>query len=196
MQLQLVLLFTFYSASVIIYGNDGILTRLKLAWRLHQLSISALMMTLPRRKAAKPFSSREMDSDNTKNNRVKDPISGIAQFVPTEIIGIYVFGLSIVPIVRKEFSWFGNLQIYVFCILATPIFAAISHLIYNKSLGKVSSNSRLLWRVFCGTLAFGIWGLAIPDNPLVNSESFKALVAFIALCLSMLLKNIDTLFDK
>lgn len=129
------------------------------------------------------------DADDSGPQGVSKYLQSLAIHIPAEIIGIYVFGLSIVGAVSQEFHWANNLTLYAVCIFLTPVFALIAVRTRGASAGSLPSR-QLAWVIIAPTVAFVFWGLAIPENPLVETEGAHLLAGFAAVVVSALLDSL------
>lgn len=161
------------------------------------MSIYSIVRDTPRKQPARPFGTQGDKNSGQSADSLDDNslVAGLTKFFPAEIITIYISGLAFVPLIAKDITSFNNTLVYFICILLTPIFAAGLNWYYSVKIGSVLSKPLLIWRIFCATLAFSVWGLAIPNNPLINSEGLKALVAFVALVLSLILNLFESIIN-
>lgn len=126
-------------------------------------------------------------------------ISALSAYVPTEIITIYIFGSSLVPTVQVEFPAFTQTNLYFSCIFLTPAVCALLFFGIKGSSRRVRSYGIFglpLWTIFSSTLAFSVWGLAVPGSGLVTSAAASALAGFGALIVSILLDIAEKTFKR
>ncbi|WP_408591817.1 hypothetical protein [Novosphingobium sp.] len=120
-----------------------------------------------------------------KPSAVEAAFATLSKYFPAEIMSIYLLGVSIEPSVVGDFRWFNTINVYMFCTITSPI-ASLCQQWLISSLATLSIRSRI-WVAFCSLIAFAIWGLAVPGNPLIKSSSAHLLVGFGAACTAFFL---------
>lgn len=135
-----------------------------------------------------------------KPTPTSNALSLLIKYIPTETITLYVAALSAAPAL-KTFSQqrVNEYGIYVFFAVFTPVLFALLLLgkrraAHVKPLATVKNWP--WWKNVAATIAFLVWGLAVPGNPLVTGEAGGAVMGFLAIFISTLLSILEQLFDN
>jgi len=132
-----------------------------------------------------------------KKTQGSSAIDGLAKYIPTESITLYVAATAAWPSLHGTFPTLSLLGLYWCFVIITPI---LFLLVY---LGKRRSQKLALlpdafgqwpwWKLVASTVAFAVWALAVP--PLVESDAGKVVAAFGALLVSTLLSLIGAVVE-
>lgn len=142
--------------------------------------------------------SRSSYTAEAKNGAEPDAnenaLSAISKYIPTEIVSLYLFGLSVIPSTSARLKeW--HIGLYLLLVILTPIMAA---LIYGAKLPKdaklwgATDNDKtvLVWCLVSPTIGFLVWGLAVPENKMVEVP-YLALISFLAMLVSFILGQVE-----
>lgn len=135
-----------------------------------------------------------------KPTPTSNALSLLIKYIPTETITLYVAALSAAPAL-KTFSrqWINESVIYGFFSVFTPVLFALV-LLGKRRAAHVkplaTAKNWPWWKNVAATIAFLVWGLAVPGNPLVSGEAGGAVMGFLAIFISTLLSILEQLFDN
>lgn len=124
-------------------------------------------------------------------------LDGLAKYIPTESITLYVAATAAMPNFAATFPWLIPYRLYLVFVVLTPILSLL--ILMGK---RRSQNLRLLpkqptkwpwWKVIASTVAFGFWALAVP--PLVTTDAGKVVAAFGALLISTILGAVGNVVE-
>lgn len=116
----------------------------------------------------------------------------LARYIPSEVIAIYIFGLSILDTVATEFSrdlaW---TVLAVICLILVGLFVSVNWVVLKRMSDDPIDFPK--WAFGAGLFSFIVWGMAIPGNPITEgSNVLSMLLGFAALVSSHVL----LLFEK
>ena len=128
-----------------------------------------------------------------------DILAGLTKYIPTESITLYIATVS-AEASLKDFGLTADVTYWLF-VLATPAFML---LLYLRQLAVAQQNWKIpvtqwpWWRIIASTLAFAVWALAVPGNPLVAKDSATGgvVAALAALFVSTLLNLFTPFFEN
>ncbi len=128
-----------------------------------------------------------------------DALAGLTKYIPTETITLYIAAVSAEASI-DDYGLTSELSYWIF-VLATPAFML---LLYLRQLAMAQQNWKISvtqwpwWRMIASTLAFSVWALAIPGNPIITSsnETGGVIAGFAALLVSMVLNLFSPFFEK
>jgi hypothetical protein len=153
------------------------------------MSLIALTKDLPR---AKPSGGRGF-SPAAKAGKAEEGAEqkweALTKFIPTELLAPYVAGLSL----ASAQGWDpGN--IYFIFIGATPVVAVLFQFA-KAALDKTPwpATLPLIWRAFAAMIAFAVWGLSVPTNPIQMAIGGAAVAGFVALVVSPILTAVEAI---
>lgn len=116
-------------------------------------------------------------------------LDALSKFIPTEMLAPYVTALSL-ALAQK---WDAQ-AIYWYFVVATPavfvLFSLAKQAIDQKPWPALMP---LAWRAVAATVAFAVWGLSVPTNPLQASLGGAAVTGFFALIVSPILWAADAI---
>jgi hypothetical protein len=116
-------------------------------------------------------------------------LDALSKFIPTEMLAPYVSALSLAVVQ----GWNAR-AIYWYFVLATPVvfvlFSFAKQAIDQKPWPALMP---LTWRAVAATIAFAVWGLSVPTNPLQAALGGAAVAGFFALIVSPVLWATDAI---
>jgi hypothetical protein len=116
-------------------------------------------------------------------------LDALSKFIPTEVLAPYVTALSL----AVTQGW-NVTAIYWYFVAATPVvfvlFSFAKQAIDQKPWPAIVP---LAWRTFAATVAFAVWGLSVPTNPLQAAIGGAAVAGFFALIVSPVLWAADAI---
>ncbi len=124
--------------------------------------------------------------------------SALAKYIPKEIVTLYVAGLSSGSAIKAVVGFGSRLLFYeAFVVLTGPTFLVV-YLSFLKANQKPIPPPRRWpwWRMAASTIAFAVWALAIPGNPLIHGNMGAACAGFFALFVSTFLSLADPWLDN
>ena len=123
------------------------------------------------------------------NKKIAAALDVLSKYIPSEVVAIYIFGLSILGIVRQSFE---GVEVWNFlfglCVLLVLFFVTINWLVLKKA-GKATSFPT--WPLIAGLVSFVVWAIAIPGNPIVMTDGAKMLAGFAAVVSSYILAVVE-----
>ncbi len=130
-----------------------------------------------------------------------DAIAGLTKYIPTESITLYIASIS-AQAALIEFNITGALMYWVFVVL-TPLFLMLlffHQLADARKEWKIPVGQWPWWKLISSTVAFAVWALAIPGNPIISITAENSaggiVAAFAALLVSTILNLLAPLFEK
>jgi hypothetical protein len=128
----------------------------------------------------------------------EDALSALAKYIPTEVVTLYLFGLSVAgstgttPATAGCWLYWGLLAFTPLCFWL--IFAAKFRAADPAKAWPRSGN--VPWfRLFAATVGFAVWALAVPKSGLPISETLEVWIGFGALGISTVLSLLERLFE-
>ena len=116
-------------------------------------------------------------------------LDALSKFIPTEMLAPYVSALSL----AVAQGWNAR-AIYWYFVVATPVvfvlFSCAKQAIDRKPWPALIP---LAWRAVAATIAFAVWGLSVPTNPLQTALGGAAVAGFFALIVSPVLWAADAI---
>ena len=135
------------------------------------MSINTLTTTAAVARAAAPDS--DIDASRLPPAGT-GPLAQVANFIPTEILGIYVTALSLIAQTHVErsdpnYPALGIIQIATFLLgfVLTPVIVWCAFAVKVKTAGgslPVSPMCWPWWSMFAATLSFAVWAAALPSS--------------------------------
>jgi hypothetical protein len=128
-----------------------------------------------------------------------DAVAGLTKYIPTESVTLYVATVSaqvvLLGVGLTPHFW------YWFFICLTPLLQLVlflRQLAVAKKNWKVPIKLWPWWRIIASTLAFAVWALAVPGNPIIDTDSATGgvLAGFCALLVSFALNLFSPFFEK
>ena len=128
-----------------------------------------------------------------------DVLAGLTKYIPTESVTLYVAAVSSLPAL-KEVGITSPIAFWFFICL-TPVLMLLLFLRQLALAGKdwnISAAQWPWWRIIASTVAFAVWALAVPGNPLnfVDSAVSGVIAGFAALFVSTFLNILAPFFEK
>jgi hypothetical protein len=129
----------------------------------------------------------------------EDALSGIAKYIPTEVITLFLFGLSVLPKSTDDYPGWVSVECLYWALLAFTPFCF--YMIFAAKFRVADPAKRwprcrdLPWfRLIAATLGFCIWAAAVPKSGLID-ERFAVIVGFGALTASTVFSLIEQAFE-
>ena len=126
-------------------------------------------------------------------------LAGLTKYIPTESITLYVAAVSSLPALKETVVTATNT--YWFFVCLTPILLLLLFLGHLANAGKdwkISVAHWPWWKIVASTVAFSVWALAVPGNPLNFTDSAMSgvIAGFAALFVSTFLNILTPFFEK
>ncbi len=120
----------------------------------------------------------------------------LTRYLPTEVVTLYVAAVSWTKYPNRTADADGFLApdgTYYGFLIATPVLLFLIYWSKRASAGQPLSVSKaLIWKMFAATVAFGIWALSVPHNPILEGNPSAAGIAgLLAMFVSALLTIIE-----
>lgn len=125
-----------------------------------------------------------------QSNAVTASLESLVKYIPTEAVTLYVATLSAAHLLGSIMPGFDTRMIYWAFFLVTPglfLFVYASKRASDGMKPLPSPKEWPWWELFACTVAYAVWGLAVPGNPYVDSALVGAVAAFGAVFISTLL---------
>ncbi len=138
------------------------------------------------RRSAPALEARESGGD--ANKTIAAALDVLSKYIPSEVVAIYIFGLSILGVVSQSvpsINWYG---LFGLCFILVVFFVIINWLVLKKD-GQAISFPK--WAMAAGLISFAVWSIAIPGNPLIETDGAKMLAGFVAVVSSYVLAAIE-----
>jgi hypothetical protein len=125
-------------------------------------------------------------------------LAGLTKYIPTESVTLYVGAVSAADALQSVASWLTPDFAYWFFVGFTP---ALLLLIYLRELAIAGKqwwepNKWPYWRMIAATIAFAVWALAVPGNPIIAGDGAAAVASLGAVFVSTLLNLIAPLCER
>lgn len=141
----------------------------------------------PPARTAAPAS--EEAAGGNPNKTIAAALDVLSKYIPSEVVAIYIFGLSILGVVSQSFKgfdvWTG---LFILCFVLVVFFVVINWLALKKDGTAIKFPT---WALVAGLISFAVWSFAIPGNPLIESDGAKMLAGFAAVVSSYVLAAIE-----
>ncbi|HVG23900.1 MAG TPA: hypothetical protein VND45_07080 [Thermoanaerobaculia bacterium] len=131
------------------------------------------------------------------NSRVAAALDALVRYIPTEIVALYLSALTIAKALEDELH-IGPEALYWLGVLATPVALLLVFLANARRGGKPFPpfGDWPKWKTLAATLAFCVWGLAIPGNWWAAGNASRAAIMGIgAIVASFVLSTIGDIVD-
>jgi hypothetical protein len=127
-----------------------------------------------------------------------DVLTGLTKYIPTESVTLYVAALSSLEALKA--IGLTSAIAYWFFVCFTPLLMIILYLRQLAVAGKVwkiPASQWPWWKITASTIAFSVWALAVPSNPLnfLDPSVSGVFVGLAALFVSTLLNLIAPFFE-
>ena len=134
----------------------------------------------------------------TSTGPVENALTVLVKYIPTEVITLYVAAVSVGSAFKSVIPIYSPMLLYWAFIALCPL---MFYLVYmsNLSSGKKSIphvRNWPRWKPAASTIAFGVWALAIPNNPYVAGEAGAAVVGFAVIFVSIMLSLIAPIIER
>ena len=128
-----------------------------------------------------------------------DVLAGLTKYIPTESVTLYVAAVS--SLAALQGTGVTPTIIFWAFVCLTPILMLLLFLRQLAIAGKdwkISTTQWPWWRIIASTVAFGVWALAVPGNPLNFADSAVSgvIAGFAALFVSTFLNILAPFFEK
>jgi hypothetical protein len=132
----------------------------------------------------------------------KDGFAALTKYIPTESVTLYVAWVSAQAALTSVVSWLTPAFGYVALAVLTPVFQL---LLYWQKVQASHGNWREVpwrewpwWNIFASLVAFLVWAMAVPGNPIIDvNDAAKGVVAALAaVFVSTVLNLVGSLNDK
>jgi hypothetical protein len=128
-----------------------------------------------------------------------DVLAGLTKYIPTESVTLYVATVS--SLMALKDTGLTIAFAYWFFVSFTPILMLLLFLRQLAITGKdwkISASQWPWWRIIASTVAFSVWALAVPGNPLKFTDATVSGVvsALAALFVSTLLNLLTPFFES
>ncbi len=135
-------------------------------------------------------------SDEQKPNAVSSALEVLSRYFPTEVVAIYIFGLSGLKTVSEDLCGTNNAAclgvswwvLLVVCAVLTLFFVTINWLAARNAEATLSFP---VWPLAASLIAFLVWAIATPGNPLITTGGAALLAGFVALTSSHVLAGLE-----
>jgi hypothetical protein len=134
-----------------------------------------------------------------QDNAVAGTLNALTKYIPTEIVTLYVAASSATPAITASVPVFDSTVNYWGCVLITPIILLLVYASKRASTGlRPIPNVKELpwWKMSAATIAFLVWGLAVPGNPYISGESGAVIAGFGAVLISTVLSLLEPIFER
>jgi hypothetical protein len=130
-------------------------------------------------------------------DHVGNALSALIKYVPTEVITLYVATVAAREAIEMTIPSFSPMFIYWTFVVITPMLFLLLFLSRLQVEKQPIPPFRAwpLWRMIAATIAFGVWALAIPNNPYIHGPAAAAVSGVGALFVSMVLSLLDPFFE-
>lgn len=138
-----------------------------------------------------PAAQRELA---VTQNQVSESLETLVKYIPTEAVTLYVATLTAARLLRSVMPGFDPRTIYWAFFLVTPLLFLLVYASKRASDGLKPLPAIKLWpwwELVACTIAYAVWGLAVPGNPYVESALVAAFAAFGAVVISTVLTLLE-----
>jgi hypothetical protein len=126
-------------------------------------------------------------------------LAALTKFIPTESLTLYIAALSAQISLAQLVSWISPIFIFWFFVVLTPILMLLIYLgQLNTAHGKIESILDIpWWRMIASTIAFLVWAIAVPGNPILSQDNAAGgvVAGLAAIVVSTVLNLLSPLFD-
>ena len=123
------------------------------------------------------------------NKTIAAALDVLSKYIPSEVVAIYIFGLSILGVIARElegvpvWNWLFGLSIAL-----VVFFVIINWLVLKKENAETQFPR---WPLAAALISFIVWSFAIPGNPMIDTDGTKMLAGFAAVVSSYVLAAIE-----
>lgn len=130
-----------------------------------------------------------------------DTLAALTKYIPTESLTLYVATVSSQKALTTLLPWLTAGVAYWFFFVVTP---GIMLGLFVRKLAVAGKNWKIhpkdwpWWKMFASAIAFAVWALAVPGNPIIpaNSAEGGVVAGLAALFVSTFLNLLSPLFEK
>jgi hypothetical protein len=103
--------------------------------------------------------------------KMQGALAALGKYIPAETTTIFIACLGLIAIAKKDPNFAANLPqvisdgwaFYVGCAILTPLFVYLAaRTAWRQGGQQAGSFAMPIWRIGAATLAFLVWGLAVP----------------------------------
>jgi len=134
-------------------------------------------------------------------------LAGLSKYIPTESVTLYIAAVSAQRALAGLIPWLTPTVIYWIFVVLTPI---ICFLLWARQLANAKKEKEDLkvswlspkswpwWKIIASTIAFLVWALAVPGNPIMppESEAGGVVAGMAAIFVSTILNLFAPLFGE
>jgi hypothetical protein len=146
-----------------------------------------------------PATARAATEVAVQDNPVTTTVNALVKYIPTEVVTLYVAAASSTQAVRSAVPTFdGRFTYWAFAVL-TPIILLLVYASKRASSGLVilpPASQWPWWKMSAATIAFLVWGLAVPGNPYITGDAGAVMAGFGAIIISTLLTLLEPIFER
>lgn len=157
---------------------------------LNSLATSYVAHDLSRTPRGKDLKVDSEETPDAKTQDVQNALSALVEYVPAETITLYLAALASLPALADLIPGLRAAQVYWLFAALTPLLFGLIYGGKRRAAGETRWPGWKLWPwwpMIAATIAFLVWGLAIPGAPFLTSESGRAISGLVALIASTLL---------
>lgn len=148
------------------------------------------------------LTNEELSKNNTipqtviQDNSVTNVLNALVKYIPTEVITLYIAAVSATSALQTVFS-INAIILYWSFIVLTPIVLLLVYLGKRAVAQEPLQSFKELpwWKMFASASAFGVWALAIPNNPYVEGGAGAVIAGLGAMFISLILNPLSQKFD-
>lgn len=130
-----------------------------------------------------------------------DGLAALTKYIPTESISLYIAAISAQAALSSIMPWLTPSVSYFFFVALTPILMLVLSLRHLALAGlewRLPLRDWPWWQIVASTIAFAVWALAVPGNPIVDTGSpvGGVVAAFAAVFISTILNVAAPFFEQ
>lgn len=144
-------------------------------------------------------SQRAAAEDALQSNAVTGTLNALVKYIPTEVVTLYVAASSATPAITATVPVFDSTVNYWGCVLLTPLTLLLVYASKRSTNGLrpfPAIKELPWWKMAAATIAFIVWGLAVPGNPYIAGESGAVVAGFGAVLISTVLSLLEPIFER
>lgn len=153
------------------------------------MSLNGISSNFTQQQSVRAHSDGDLPPPKTQG--VSDTVlAALTRFIPTEVLAPFLAVLS----VAQNAQWDAR-SVYLWFVVGTPFAFLLIH------LAQLASNNQpwpvahaiplLMWKAVAATIAFAVWALVAPTNPLQNAIGGAAVAAVLSVIISPALTALD-----
>jgi hypothetical protein len=146
-----------------------------------------------------PATARAATEVAVQDNPVNNTVNALVKYIPTEVVTLYVAAASSTQAVRSAVPSFdGRITYWAFAVM-TPIILLLVYASKRASSGLITlppASQWPWWKMGAATVAFMVWGLAVPGNPYITGDAGAVMAGFGAIIISTLLSLLEPIFER